>query len=98
MKVDIPLKKESKPKMFVNFVSFLFLFTSLKLKTTILNYILSICLLNFFMKSISIAINDIDCMCQEKREKKCCVLTFDPAQKCYSKVMHRKEVTHSNAQ
>ena len=26
----------------------------------------------------------------------CCILTFDPAQKCYSKVMHRKEVTHSN--
>ena len=29
---------------------------------------------------------------------KCYVLTFDPAQKCYSKVMHRKEVTHSNSQ
>ena len=28
----------------------------------------------------------------------CYVLTFDPAQKCYSKVMHRKEVTHSNGQ
>ena len=28
----------------------------------------------------------------------CSVLTFDPAQKCYSKVMHRKEVTHSNGQ
>ena len=26
----------------------------------------------------------------------CCILTFDPAQKCHSKVMHRKEVTHSN--
>ena len=26
----------------------------------------------------------------------CYILTFDPAQKCYSKVMHRKEVTHSN--
>ena len=27
----------------------------------------------------------------------CYVLTFDPAKKkCYSKVMHRKEVTHSN--
>ena len=25
----------------------------------------------------------------------CGILTFDPAQKCYSKVMHRKEVTHS---
>ena len=28
----------------------------------------------------------------------CYILTFDPAQKCYSKVMHRKEVTHSNGQ
>ena len=28
----------------------------------------------------------------------CNILTFDPAQKCYSKVMHRKEVTHSNGQ
>ena len=29
----------------------------------------------------------------------CYVLTFDPApKKCYSKVMHRKEVTHSNGQ
>ena len=28
----------------------------------------------------------------------CNILTFDPAQKCYSKVMHRKEVTHSNSQ
>ena len=26
----------------------------------------------------------------------CCVLTFWPGQKCHSKVMHRKEVTHSN--
>ena len=26
----------------------------------------------------------------------CNILTFDPAQKCYSKVMHWKEVTHSN--
>ena len=26
------------------------------------------------------------------------ILTFDPAQKCYSKVIHRKEVTHSNGQ
>ena len=25
-------------------------------------------------------------------------LPFDPAQKCYSKVIHRKEVTHSNGQ
>ena len=30
--------------------------------------------------------------------KYCYILTFDPAQKCYSKVMHRKEVTHSNGQ
>ena len=29
---------------------------------------------------------------------KCNILTFDPAQKCYSKVMHRKELTHSNGQ
>ena len=29
---------------------------------------------------------------------KCNIFTFDPAQKCYSKVMHRKEVTHSNGQ
>ena len=28
----------------------------------------------------------------------CNILTFNPAQKCYSKVMHRKEVTHSNGQ
>ena len=28
----------------------------------------------------------------------CYILTFDPAQKCYSKVIHRKEVTHSNGQ
>ena len=27
---------------------------------------------------------------------KCCVLTFWPGQKCHSKVMHRKDVTHSN--
>ena len=26
----------------------------------------------------------------------CCILTFWPGQKCYSKVMHRKEMTHSN--
>ena len=26
----------------------------------------------------------------------CCILTFWPGQKCHSKVMHRKEVTHSN--
>ena len=26
----------------------------------------------------------------------CCVLTFWPGQKCHSKEMHRKEVTHSN--
>ena len=26
----------------------------------------------------------------------CCILAFDPAKKCYSKVMHRKEVTHSD--
>ena len=30
--------------------------------------------------------------------EKCYVLTFDPAPKCYSKMMHRKEVTHSNGQ
>ena len=29
---------------------------------------------------------------------KCYILTFDPAQKYYSKVIHRKEVTHSNGQ
>ena len=28
----------------------------------------------------------------------CNILTFAPAQKCYSKVIHRKEVTHSNGQ
>ena len=28
----------------------------------------------------------------------CYILTFDPAQKYYSKVIHRKEVTHSNGQ
>ena len=28
----------------------------------------------------------------------CNILTFDPAQKCYFKVMHQKEVTHSNGQ
>ena len=28
----------------------------------------------------------------------CYILTFDPVQKCYSKVIHRKEVTHSNGQ
>ena len=28
----------------------------------------------------------------------CYILTFDPAQKCNSKVIHRKEVTHSNGQ
>ena len=26
----------------------------------------------------------------------CNILTFEPGQKCHSKVMHRKEVTHSN--
>ena len=31
-------------------------------------------------------------------EDRCNILTFDPAQKCYSTVMHRKEVTHSNGQ
>ena len=34
----------------------------------------------------------------ETEDYKCYILTFDPAQKCYSKVMHRKEVTHSNGQ
>ena len=28
----------------------------------------------------------------------CYILTFDPGQKYYSKVIHRKEVTHSNGQ
>ena len=28
----------------------------------------------------------------------CYILTFDPAQKYYSKVIHQKEVTHSNGQ
>ena len=28
----------------------------------------------------------------------CYILTHAPAQKCYSKVIHRKEVTHSNGQ
>ena len=28
----------------------------------------------------------------------CYILTLDPAQKCYSKVIHRKEVTRSNGQ
>ena len=27
----------------------------------------------------------------------CYILTFDPAKKYYSKVIHRKEMTHSNA-
>ena len=26
----------------------------------------------------------------------CCILTFWPGQKCHSKMIHRKEVTHSN--
>ena len=30
------------------------------------------------------------------REHLCYILTFWPSQKCHSKVMHRKEVTHSN--
>ena len=30
--------------------------------------------------------------------KYCYILTFDPAQKYYSKVIHQKEVTHSNGQ
>ena len=34
----------------------------------------------------------------ESLEEVCNILTFDPAQKCYSKVMHWKEVTHSNGQ
>ena len=29
---------------------------------------------------------------------KCYILIFDPAQKYYSKVIHQKEVTHSNGQ
>ena len=29
-------------------------------------------------------------------ERYCYILTLDPAQKYYSKVIHRKEVTHSN--
>ena len=34
---------------------------------------------------------------RNQNHKKCCyVLTFWPCQKCHSKVMHRKEVTHSN--
>ena len=32
------------------------------------------------------------------KKKLCYILTFDPAQKYYSKVIHRKEVTHSNGQ
>ncbi len=28
----------------------------------------------------------------------CYILTLAPAQKCYSKVIHRKEVTHFNGQ
>ena len=32
------------------------------------------------------------------KELECYILTFDPAQKYYSKVIHRKEVTHSNGQ
>ena len=31
-------------------------------------------------------------------QAECYILTFDPAQKYYSKVIHRKEVTHSNGQ
>ena len=31
-------------------------------------------------------------------EAYCYILTFDPAQKYYSKVIHRKEMTHSNGQ
>ena len=30
--------------------------------------------------------------------RECNILTFDPAQKYYSKVIHRKEVKHSNGQ
>ena len=33
---------------------------------------------------------------KEFRILKCYILTFWPGQKCHSKVMHRKEVTHSN--
>ena len=32
------------------------------------------------------------------KENECYILTFDPAKKYYSKVIHRKEVTHSNGQ
>ena len=42
----------------------------------------------------------IPCCCHKgyKGETCCYILTFDPAQKCYSKVIHQKEVTHSNGQ
>ena len=33
-----------------------------------------------------------------KYKSLCYILTLAPAQKCYSKVIHRKEVTHSNGQ
>ena len=33
-----------------------------------------------------------------KKKCMCYILTFDPAQKYYSKVIHRKEVTHSKGQ
>ena len=36
--------------------------------------------------------------CDESWIYCCYILTFAPAQKCYSKVIHRKEVTHSNGQ
>ena len=33
---------------------------------------------------------------QNIKDRYCYILTFWPGQKCHSKVMHRKEVTHSN--
>ena len=40
----------------------------------------------------------MDVTCETHLGYLCNILTFDQAQKCYSKVMHRKEVTHSNGQ
>ena len=43
-------------------------------------------------------INQIESLFDLMGMEICYILTFDPAQKYYSKVIHRKEVTHSNGQ
>ena len=35
---------------------------------------------------------------KKKFTDECYILTFDPAEKYYSELIHRKEVTHSNGQ